>query len=87
MFFKNVKELVKTGYFLVNQEFKLELKDGIVDEIIDSHTHLGWSYFVAQPIDLFKKSKTNIFFQKIADLLLIIIQPLTLIKKTNVVVR
>jgi len=62
MFYKNIKELVKTGYFLINKEAKLELKTGIADKIIDGHTHLGWSYFVVKPIDLLQKSKTKHFF-------------------------
>ncbi len=60
--YKNIKELAKTDYFFMNQESKLELKTGIVEEIIDGHTHLGWSFFVAKPIDLLKKSKTKHFF-------------------------
>jgi uncharacterized protein len=60
--FTNLKELTHLKYFYTNSLGELYLKKGIIDKIIDAHTHLGWSYFLAKPVDLFKKNKVKYFF-------------------------
>jgi uncharacterized protein len=60
--FNNLKELARLKYFYTNSLGELFLKKGIIDNIIDSHTHLGWNYFLAKPVDLFKKNKVKYFF-------------------------
>lgn len=62
MKFENVKDLVKLPYFKINSENKLILKKGLVKKIVDFHTHLGWYYLLADPVDLTKKSKTSHYF-------------------------
>lgn len=62
MKFENVQDLVKLPYFKVNSESKLVLRKGLVKKIIDFHTHLGWYYLLADPVDLTKRSKTNHYF-------------------------
>lgn len=62
MKFNNVKELAKLPYFKINSENKLVLKKGLSKKIIDFHTHLGWYYLLADPVDLTKRSKTSHYF-------------------------
>lgn len=62
MKFNEIKELASLKYFRLNKEGKLELKDKSKYKIIDSHTHLGWYYLLADPVDLNKKSKTRHYF-------------------------
>lgn len=56
---KNWGELTKLGYFKKLTDGRLELLDKNI-EIIDFHTHLGWTFLLSPPIDLNKKTKKTI---------------------------
>ncbi len=48
----NTLELASTHYFHLNKKGELVLNSGVVDRIIDCHTHLGLSYFLGKKVDL-----------------------------------
>lgn len=53
MKYADVYDLVRLPYFELNKDEKLVLKPSYKRfHIIDSHTHLGWSYLLARKIDL-----------------------------------
>lgn len=58
--FCDVRDLVKTGYFRLNQNDELCTTGS--DRIIDFHTHIGWNYFLAKPVNQQAKSKVQYFF-------------------------
>jgi predicted TIM-barrel fold metal-dependent hydrolase len=60
--FKEIKALIGLGYFYLDFQNKLNLKDGITNGIIDFHTTLGWNYFLGKPVDLTKTKKLQYFF-------------------------
>ncbi len=55
--FKDVRDLSRLPFFSVDGKGKLILKEGIIDKIIDAHTHLAMTYLFARKVPLWKKGK------------------------------
>lgn len=64
MRFVDVYDLSQLPYFQMNKENKLVLKSQFKNyQIIDMHTHLGWSYLFSRKINLhIQHDETNYFF-------------------------
>lgn len=62
MKFRDVLHLTQLPYFLPDGECGLRLHDGIIDHIIDAHTHIAWNFFFARPVDQEQSCKTEHFF-------------------------
>lgn len=50
--FNSARKLASLPYFETDQHASVVLKHGVVDQVIDCHTHLGLSYLFAPPIKL-----------------------------------
>ncbi len=50
--FGNWRELADTGYFDLLPDGRLALAADGLDGLVDFHTHLGWTFFLAPPINL-----------------------------------
>lgn len=53
----NWRELTKTGYFDLLPDGRLKLAVDGLDGLVDFHTHLGWTFLLARPIDLTASSE------------------------------
>lgn len=61
MQFESVSDLAKLAYFQI-ENGKLRLKSGVVDKVIDTHTHLGWSFLLGKRLDLWGEYPLKHFF-------------------------
>ena len=62
MKFSDVLHLTELPYFEPDGECGIRLRDGIIDHIIDSHTHIAWNFFFGRPVDQKKIGTTQHFF-------------------------
>jgi hypothetical protein len=56
--FKDVRDLSRLLFF-VDGKGKLILKEGIIDKIIDAHTHLAMTYLFARKVPFGKKGNQS----------------------------
>ncbi len=51
MVLKDCRALDELEYFERDSNGKLKIADGVADKIIDFHTHIGWHFLFAKPVD------------------------------------
>lgn len=64
----SINELARLPYFLI-KDGRLVLREGVAGgKIIDFHSHLGWHYLFARPVDLWGKTQVRHFYPDKADI-------------------
>ncbi len=55
MVLRDCMALAELDYFEIGDDGKLRLVDGVVDRVVDFHTHIGLSFLGSPPVDLERK--------------------------------